>query len=120
MRVGFYVYCYLFLGLASLVQLGTLRFPIPGFLSHDSLLAAGAVSIVGIIGWEFGYLVGFSRRSGNSTRRISMRRLRVLLAFSIVASGLFAIVCRVSSFQEQTRRVQRSGRCFWRWGRLSA
>jgi len=90
MWLGFWMYCYLFLGLAAFTQIGRNQWPLPAAPRHDAVTTASLLGLIGCLVWLIVY--GFVRRRGSTPpahRLVGDRRRRVFVWGAIAITVWF-------------------------------
>jgi oligosaccharide repeat unit polymerase len=89
MLIGFHLFCYLFLGLAPIVQMTRREWPLPGSPRSENLTTAAAICAVGILTYLIGYSLTYHRKSRPADLVIDDRRASQLTLASVGFSILF-------------------------------
>lgn len=105
LRLAFYVFCYVFVGLSALAQVSVGQFPLSGrTLQPDVVAGASTLILVGLLGHEVGYLLGGRRGSAQlmvARADLPSRRLPVTVHDRIVqllcVIGILVSAAAVSS-----------------------
>lgn len=90
-RATFWVFVYVFLGLAPLLEIASNTFPLPGTYGTSTLLRAGIIVLIGIIAFEGGYYRVLSAPHaglvGIFARRLRPQTVVILGLASLVAAA---------------------------------
>lgn len=112
MRLGFWVYCYLFLGLAPVVQISSDKFPLSATPTSVDATTAGVVIWIGLATYEVTYhFVGRRPRPGAATG-IDIAWARRITAASIVVTVLFVAAIGPSLFSTREEFSARAAAVF--------
>jgi hypothetical protein len=86
----FWLFVYIWLGLAPLSQMYPVRWPLAGQYVETELLTASLVTLLGVLAWAAGYGWRVRRPAIEATRVVDYKRVRVLAIVGIVI-GVAAI-----------------------------